>query len=245
VQAGIDEAGRGPVFGPLVVAGVATEDPAPLAGMGCRDSKMLSPAKREALDRLLRRQAGVRIEVRVVQAETLDTERQRLSLNDIEAQRFRDIALALGPSLLFVDAADVDAARFGRTVSRGLPAGTKVVSEHRADDSYPIVGAASIVAKVARDAAVAELARRLERRLDLGLPLGSGYAHDERTRSFLQAWHGKFGDLPEGTRRSWAPMRELLAPRPATLDEFAAPAAPLAPLPVPLAMPGSPMPLED
>jgi ribonuclease HII len=245
VQAGIDEAGRGPVFGPLVVAGVATEDPAPLAEMGCRDSKMLSPAKREALDRLLRKQAGVRVEVRVVAAETLDAERRRLTLNDIEAERFRDIALVLGPSLLFMDAADVDAARFGRTVSRGLPRGTKVVSEHKADDSYPIVGAASIVAKVARDAAVAELARRLERKLGLGLPLGSGYAHDERTRGFLQAWHGKFGDLPEGTRRSWAPMRELLAPRPATLDEFVAPRAPL-PLPMPLALAATtPLPLED
>jgi ribonuclease HII len=241
VQAGIDEAGRGPVLGPLVVAGVATEDPAPLAEMGCRDSKMLSPAKREALDRLLRKMAGVRIEVRSIEAEALDSERQRRSLNDIEADRFRDIATALGPKLLYIDAADVDAARFGRLVSRGLPRGTKVVSEHRADDSYPIVGAASIVAKVARDAAVSELARRLERKLGLGMPLGSGYAHDERTRSFMQAWHARFGDLPEGTRRSWAPMRELMAPRPATLDEFAprpkAPAPPPGTPPVPDVLP--------
>lgn len=219
MQAGIDEAGRGPVFGPLVVAGVAVEDPAPLAEMGCRDSKMLSPAKREALDRLLRRDPLVRIEVRVIPAEVLDAERQRWTLNDIEVERFRDIALALTPTHLFVDAADVDAGRFGRAVSRGLPRGTKVISEHRADDTYPIVGAASIVAKVARDAAVAQLARRLERKLEM--PLGSGYASDERTQLFLRAWHAKFGDLPEGTRRSWAPMRELLAPRPATLDEFA------------------------
>ncbi|MHB1262178.1 MAG: ribonuclease HII [Thermoplasmatota archaeon] len=222
VQAGIDEAGRGPVFGPLVVAGVAIADPAALAEMGCRDSKMLSPAKREALDRLLRKEPGVRIEVRVIEAETLDEERKRHSLNDIEAERFRDIAMALAPTHLFVDAADVDAARFGRAVSRGLAKGTKVVSEHRADDTYPIVGAASIIAKVARDAAVAQLARRLERKLEM--PLGSGYASDDRTRLFLQAWHAKFGDLPDGTRRSWAPMRELLAPRAAKLDEFVPPA---------------------
>ncbi|MEA3137675.1 MAG: ribonuclease [Thermoplasmata archaeon] len=220
VQAGIDEAGRGPVLGPLVVAGVAIEDPAVLKEMGCRDSKALSPAKREALDRLIRREPGVRVEVRSIAAETLDHERTRRSLNDIEADRFREIALALGPKHLFVDACDVDAKRFGKTVSRGLPRGTKVVSEHKADDSYPIVGAASIVAKVARDAAVAELAKRLERKLDQAMPLGSGYASDDRTRLFLQAWHAKFGDLPDGTRRSWAPMRELLAPRAASLDEF-------------------------
>lgn len=227
MQAGIDEAGRGPVLGPLVVAGVATEDPAPLAEMGCRDSKMLSPAKREALDRLLRRMPGVRVEVRVIEAATLDAERARRSLNDIEADRFREIAVALAPRLLYVDAADVDAARFGRLVARDLPRSTKVVSEHKADDSYPIVGAASIVAKVARDAAVAELARRLERKLEM--PLGSGYAHDDRTRLFLQAWHQRFGDFPEGTRHSWATVKEMLAPRRASLDEFAPPAVPALP----------------
>ena len=225
VQAGIDEAGRGPVVGPLVVAGVMVDDPARLAEMGCRDSKMLSPAKREAIDRLLRREPGVRIEVRVVEAPVLDAERARLSLNAIEAERFRDIALALQPSILYVDAADTDAKRFGRLVARGLPRGTKVVSEHKADDTYPVVGAASIVAKVARDAAIANLARRLERGLDGALPLGSGYAHDDRTRAFLQAWLARYGDLPEGTRRSWATVHEMLAPRKATLDEFA-PAVP-------------------
>lgn len=82
----------------------------------------------------------------------------------------------------------------------------KVVSEHKADDTYPVVGAASIVAKVARDAAVAELARKLEPRL--GIPLGSGY-HDPHTDRFLRAW--EFGDLPDGTRRSWASARRLLS----------------------------------
>jgi len=224
VHGGIDEAGRGPVMGSLVIAGVLVSDPARLAEMGCRDSKMLSPAKREALDRLIRRHAGVRVEVRVIEADVLDAERERRSLNDIEAERFRDIALALRPRYLFVDAADTNAKRFGRSVARGLPKGTKVVSEHKADDTYPIVGAASIVAKVARDAAVAKLARRLERKLGGDLPLGSGYAHDERTRAFLAAWHARFGDVPDGTRRSWQTTKDLLAPRAARLDEFAPPA---------------------
>jgi ribonuclease HII len=226
VQAGIDEAGRGPVLGPLVVAGVAVEDPAVLVELGCRDSKMLSPGRREAIDRQLRANPAVRIEVRVIPAEVLDAERQRLSLNDIEVERFRDIAQELPCDVLFIDAADVDAKRFGKAVARGLPRTTKVISEHKADDTYPVVGAASIVAKVARDAAIAELARRLERRLQM--PLGSGYASDERTQLFLKAWLARFGDLPEGTRRSWATVRELLAPRAATIDEFvlAAPTMP-------------------
>jgi len=207
LQAGIDEAGRGPVLGPLVVAGVAVSDPALLAEMGCRDSKRLSPTKREAIDRMLRSHPDVRIEVRVIAPEVLDAERQARKLHDIEVDRFRDIALALYPHVLYVDAAHGDAAQFGRAVAEGLPRDIEVVSEHKADGTYPVVGAASIVAKVARDAAYAELARRLEPRLQM--QLGSGYG-DPRTDLFLRAWRAKFGDLPEGTRRSWASVRDLL-----------------------------------
>lgn len=216
--AGIDEAGRGPVVGPLVVAGVATDEPEALRAMGCTDSKALSPRRREMLDRLIRNAPHTKVEVRVIDAPTLDAERRRRTLNEIEVARFQDIALALGAGTIVVDAADVDAARFGRMVAHGLPAGTDVISEHKADANHPVVGAASIVAKVARDAAITELARRLERQIDL--PLGSGYSSDPLTRSFLQAWHKRFGDFPEGTRRSWSTVRELLAPVASRLDEF-------------------------
>ena len=111
---------------------------------------------------------------------------------------------------------------------------TKVVSEHKADDSYPVVGAASIVAKVARDAAVAELARILERKLNM--PLGSGYAHDERTQAFLRAWHKRFGDMPEGTRRSWQTVQDIVAPKPVPLDAF---------LPLSGVIPAMPAPLPE
>lgn len=218
VLAGIDEAGRGPVVGPLVVAGVATAEPEALAAMGCTDSKLLSPGKREMLDRRIRGHPGVKVEVRMIAAEQLDEERRRRTLNEIEATRFQDIARSLGAATVVVDAAEIDAARFGRLIARGLPPGTDVISEHKADANHPIVGAASIVAKVARDAAITELARRLERRLDL--PLGSGYSSDPLTRAFLLAWHKRFGDWPEGTRRSWATVRDLLAPTPSRLDDF-------------------------
>lgn len=219
VLAGIDEAGRGPVLGPLVVAGVACPDPGVLQKMGCTDSKALTPGKRERIDRLVREHPDVRVEVRSIPAETLDEERRRRTLNAIEVERFQDIALALGAATVVVDAADVDARRFGRQVASRLPAGCIVVSEHKADTNHVVVGAASIVAKVARDAAIAELARRLERRLEM--PLGSGYASDPLTQAFIATWHGLHGDLPEGARRSWAPMKELLAPKAMRLDDFA------------------------
>ncbi|MEK6975424.1 MAG: ribonuclease HII [Candidatus Thermoplasmatota archaeon] len=220
--AGIDEAGRGPVLGPLVVAGVACPDPNVLLAMGCTDSKALTPGKREMLDRKIRGHADVRVEVRVIPADVLDDERRRSTLNAIEVERFQDIARALGAPRIIVDAADVDARRFGRQVASGLM-DVVVVSEHKADETHVVVGAASIVAKVARDAAIAELGRRLERRL--GMPLGSGYASDPLTQAFLREWHTQFGDLPEGTRKSWATIRDLLAPQPTRLDDFSSESA--------------------
>lgn len=217
--AGIDEAGRGPVIGPLVVAGVAAPDPSVFKEIGCKDSKLLSPERREALDRAIRRESGVRVELRIVGADELDSERREgRSLNRIEALRFRDIARTLEAPLVIVDAADTNAVRFGRVVRAGLPKGVKVQSEHKADLNHPIVGAASIVAKVARDAAIADLARRLERRLSL--PLGSGYSHDPLTQAFLAAWWKEFRELPEGTRHTWATAKELVAPRAVALDAF-------------------------
>ncbi len=218
--AGIDEAGRGPVIGPLVVAGVAVEDESILAVMECKDSKQLTAAKRESIQRRLANHPGVRIEVRIITAQQIDEERKTRNLNEIEIERFQDIGRTLGVATLVVDAADVDAARFGRAVSEGLPPGIKVVSEHRADENHLTVAAASIVAKVERDRLVAQLGRRLERVLPM--PLGSGYASDPLTIAFLKAWRDRFGGLPEGTRLSWATARDLLAPQPTRLDEFAA-----------------------
>lgn len=218
LEAGIDEAGRGPVLGPLVVAGVATEDPDALWDLGCRDSKRLRPTQRERLARLLEDDPAVRIAVQVVEADELDALRAEHSLNTIELHRFQALAQTLGAPRVVVDAADVDAARFGARIAEILPDGTDVVSEHQADDRHATVAAASIIAKVTRDAAVADLGRRLERRL--GMPLGSGYPSDPKTRAFLEAWHGRFGDLPEGTRRSWTTVQGYLGPRPTTLDRF-------------------------
>ncbi|MHB8632474.1 MAG: ribonuclease HII [Thermoplasmatota archaeon] len=221
--AGIDEAGRGPVLGPLVVAGVSGAPLELFSDLGCTDSKRLSPDRRTALDRALRATPGVRVEVRLVGAEELDAERRAgATMNAIEVRRFVEIAKALEAEKVWVDAADVDARRFGRRIREGVKRPLVVVSEHKADLNHPIVGAASIVAKVARDKAVAELARRLERKLPL--PLGSGYCSDPLTVAFLAEWVRQFGALPEGTRATWAPARLLTASR-TPLESFAAPSS--------------------
>ncbi len=216
---GLDEAGRGPVMGPLVVAGVAVDDPAVPADLGCTDSKLLSPDRRRALDRALRATPGVRIALRVIEAEELDRRRAAgESVTAIEVVAFQQIATELGAPTVIVDAAHPNAAAFAELLRPGLPKGTRIVSEHKADVTHAVVGAASIVAKVARDAALAQLARRLERRLDL--PLGSGYPSDPTTRAFLAAWWRAHKAWPEGTRTSWATLAALSSPPPTRLDAF-------------------------
>ncbi len=211
VEAGIDEAGRGPVLGPLVVAGVATDDPERLLELGCKDSKRLTAANRERIARHLEAEPDVRIAIRVIDAEVLDREREHKTLNVIEAERFRDVAAELDAPQVIMDAADVNAERFATAVADGLPDEWDVVAEHKADDRHATVAAASIVAKVTRDQAVADLGRRLERQLNR--PLGSGYPSDPATKDFLAAWVKEFGDLPEGTRRSWKTAQNLLGPQ--------------------------------
>lgn len=208
VHGGIDEAGRGPVLGPLVVAGVAVPDAQALADLGVKDSKRLPPGKRERLARLIRDLPGVRVEVRILEATELDARREGETLNAIGLSMFQDVARALEPSRLVVDAADVDAARFGRAVQTAVPH-AEVIAEHKADDRHPEVAAASIIAKTVRDEAIETLRKRLERRLPR--ELGSGYPSDPKTKAFLAAWLDQEGDLPPGTRRSWETSKRLLA----------------------------------
>lgn len=218
MECGIDEAGRGPVLGPLVVAGVATVNPEYLRELGCRDSKVLSAPNRERIFRLLESDPDVHIAVRIIDAETLDAERNHKTLNVIERERFVEIAAELDAPRVVADAADVDADRFGAEMAAALPDDWVIVSEHQADVRHPTVAAASIIAKVTRDRAIEELSRRLERKTNR--PIGSGYPSDPATKKFLEAYLDEHGDLPEGTRRSWKTAQNLLKKPDAKLGDF-------------------------
>lgn len=200
--AGVDEAGRGPVLGPLVVAGVLVEDEATLRALGVKDSKQLSPAAREALyPKILER---ARVAVRVLTNHDLDARMASATLNAIEVEVFADVLEELTPRTAFLDAADVVAERFGASVLARLPSACHVVSEHKADARYPCVAAASVVAKVVRDREIAKIS------LDLGVDVGSGYSHDPVTRAFLERWVREHGRLPPCARARWDTSRAAL-----------------------------------
>jgi len=205
--AGVDEAGRGPVIGPLVVAGVLFEerDVARLHELGVRDSQLLTPAKRRELHpKILRLAKGhqvVRLSPRQIDSYVLRGQKLR-KLNWLEAINMAKIIERLRPDVAYVDASDVIASRFGEQILSLIPFQVRVISEHFADRNYPIVGAASIVAKVHRDQAVAKL------RAKFG-DLGSGYPSDPRTVHFLEQWSAEHGAMPSFVRKSWKTIRRL------------------------------------
>ncbi len=211
--AGVDEAGRGPVMGPLVVAGVAVESDAPLRQLNVRDSKKLSPEKRELLAPEIAKIC--RHEVIVIAAGDIDAKRAEMSLNDFEAQLFASVILKLRPEVAYVDSADVDEFDFRRAILRDLPFECEIVSKHGADDLFPVVSAASILAKVRRDQEMRQIEAELHEKI------GSGYSHDEETITFLERWIRERGECPPHTRTTWDTAKRLLAQAQSRkLDEF-------------------------
>ncbi len=200
---GVDEAGRGPVLGPMVVAAVAIEDDAPLRLMQVRDSKKLTPARREELAAKIT--DSCRVEYRVIGHEEIDRRGTKVSLNELEAVAFAELIDRVKAEVVYVDACDVNERHFRQMVSGRLSYNPQMVCEHKADDHYPIVSAASIIAKTNRDRIVSEM------QTEIGQEIGSGYASDPITRTFLQKWIKENGDLPPYTRRSWATAKDALS----------------------------------
>lgn len=203
--AGVDEAGRGPVLGPLVVAGVLAPSEKAVRALGVKDSKKLSPKRREALDREIRER--FRVAVRVLPNDELDHLMTRSSLNAVEVAAFADVLRELDAPRAYVDACDTVPARYGADIAVLLGNKVPVRAFHGADDRYATVAAASIVAKVTRDAEIARIAA------EVGCEIGSGYVHDERTMGWLRGYVAEHKRLPDCARRMWAPARALLAER--------------------------------
>jgi len=205
--AGIDDAGRGPIIGPLVIAGVLLDDKDVhlLKSLGVKDSKQLSPQRREQLAQEIKRIVIKYHVERLSPAEidrVVETGRKLHRLNRLEAHTMAKVIEALRPDVAYVDASDVLADRFGVHVSEKLTIKVKVISEHKADVTYPIVSSASIIAKVERDREIRELAQRFG-------DLGSGYVTDPKTVDFLERWLAQHGSYPDFVRKSWRPAREL------------------------------------
>ncbi|SFR62202.1 RNase HII [Halogeometricum rufum] len=207
-RVGSDEAGKGPVLGPMVAAAVrATDDALP---DGIDDSKRLAPSRRETIAETLEARDDVSVGVALVEPARIDDPETDMNSLTVAAHVAAVAAVARDGDEVVTDAGDVDEARFGRRVRRGVAdSGTEVsvVSEHGADETYPHVGAASIVAKVERDARMAAIG---DDYAAYG-PVGSGYPSDPTTREFLRTYVDETGELPDCARASWSTCDDVLA----------------------------------
>ncbi|MFB6128013.1 MAG: ribonuclease HII [Halolamina sp.] len=233
---GVDEAGKGPVLGPMVAAAVRA--PPPALPDGVADSKRLSAARRESLAATLRERDAVAVGVAVVPVAAIDDLATDMNTLTIRGQAAAVAAVAGDGDRVVADAGDTSESRFARRltdrIGRGdadtgadadtefavepvadSPAGVEVVAEHGADDAYDAVAAASVVAKVERDRRLAAIGAAYDR------PLGSGYPSDPTTRTFLRDHVAETGELPDCARASWATAEDVLAAaEQSALEEF-------------------------
>jgi len=214
VAVGADEAGKGPVLGPMVAAAVR----APTEALPDRvdDSKRLAPAIRTDLAEALRASPDVGVGVGVVSTERIDAPETDMNSLTVAAQVEAVAAVARDGDRVIADAGDVSESRFARRVREGVtdvgaadgtPLAVEVHAEHGADGTYPLVAAASVVAKVERDARIEALADEFS---EFG-PVGSGYPSDPTTREFLRSYVGATGELPDCARASWSTSADVLA----------------------------------
>jgi ribonuclease HII len=205
--AGVDEAGRGPVIGPLVIAGVLFKenDLPKLVNLGVKDSKLLSPQKRETLAVQIRELALKWHIVLLSPAEidrVVESKRKLHKLNRLEAQAMARVITVLKPDVVYVDASDILADRFEEHIAENLSFSPKIISEHKADITYPVVSAASIIAKVERDKVISQLQKKHGN-------MGCGYPSDSNTIKFLEDWIRKFGSYPDFVRKSWKTAKRV------------------------------------
>lgn len=199
--AGVDEAGRGCIIGPLVVAGVLVKEQnlTVLRQLGVNDSKLLSPKKREVLFKEIMLLAENCHIIKLLPSQidrAVECNIKLHKLNRLEAEIMTQIINVLNPTEAYVDAADVLEKRFKQHILEGLTVRAKITARHKADRIYPVVSAASIIAKVERD-------REIEALKSVYGDFGSGYLTDKKTLKFLEEWLQTNSEFPSCVRKSW------------------------------------------
>ena len=199
--AGCDEAGRGPLIGPLIVSCVGTsrERLKEMVELGVTDSKQLTPGRREELfPQILRLSDAYGFSV--IPPPVLD----RYNLNTLTYEAIENIVSNLAKAKpveeVYIDKVGTsEPLKAYLTYWLGIK---KVVIEEKADAKYVIVGAASIVAKVIRDSVIRELSKKWG-------DFGSGYPSDERTRAWIREFYTAHGYLPNIVRKTWKSLKDL------------------------------------
>ena len=170
-----------------------------LRKLGVKDSKLLTADKRKKMFSELKKiAAGTKIIQ--VPAHEIDSSN---NLNKLEIRKMQEIINFLKPDRVYIDAPERNVKRFSEKIAKGLEKKTEIISENYADRKYLQVGAASIIAKIARDAEIVKLHKIYGN-------FGSGYTSDERTIAFLKDWIKENKEFPPEVRKSWITVGELI-----------------------------------
>ncbi len=186
----------------MVIAAVGIPSEDVFSDFDVQDSKLLSPKTRENLYTIIRKRfrvATVRID-----AHEIDEMRTGITMNVCVARAHAQVINKLSPSVAYVDACDVNTFRYADMVKSYLEQSCDIVSEHHADQTFKVVSAASIVAKVTRDRAINVLSKKYGN-------IGSGYPSDPVTIAFLSAYFDEHKCAPPIARKSWKTVTNLIA----------------------------------
>ena len=199
---GVDDAGRGSMVGPLVIAGVTIDKKniKKLKSIGVQDSKKLSPKIREILYKKIIEIVDEYYVVRI-SPKTIDSNVFKHKLNHLEAKNMAKVIKELSPQVAYVDSCDVDYKRFGNEISL-LTSNSKIISRHHADSRFVVVAAASIIAKVSRDKSIHRLKKNYE--------LGSGYPSDKKTVKCVKKLLLQKKQSYSFIRMSWKPVQKIV-----------------------------------
>jgi len=199
---GVDDAGRGSMLGPLVIAGISLNknNIHKLSLLGVKDSKQLTPKSREDLyKKIIVLVDDYHIEK--ISPKSIDASVKTHNLNHLEAKYMAKVISKLNPDTSYVDSCDVNPQRFGKEIAK-LSNNKKIKSYHHADSRFVVVSAASIIAKVTRDRIIDKLRKNHD--------LGSGYPSDSKTIDFVKSYYEANHTLPVFVRKSWKPTQKIL-----------------------------------
>jgi ribonuclease HII len=202
---GIDEAGRGSVFGPLVIAGISfdLQKINELEKMKIRDSKKITSTKREALYKEITKFCDS-IFICKINCMTIDKFVKYNKLNILESRFMTVIADNLNAKKIIVDSCDVNPFRFQEEIKKNLNnKEISIYSFHKADSDNIIVSCASIIAKVTRDKEITKIKKAI------GKDIGSGYPSDPKTKLFLNQ-KDNIRHYQNYIRLSWKPVKEII-----------------------------------
>lgn len=205
---GLDEAGRGPVLGPMVMGGIVIPEKKEkiVERMGVKDSKKVTPKRRAVLSRKLTKM--FEYELVEISARDIDLMRAKgINLNQIEKLAMKRIIRKLDSDKIIIDALDVKEGRLQEEMQEYAGPNREVLAEHKADENYLAVGAASIIAKHRRDQIIDELNRNYIKTTKDRNGIGSGYPSDPKTKAFLKQY--TYDEMPEFVRRSWGTVQKI------------------------------------